>query len=145
MAYIPYYGDVNIVIKVDPQDMYRIAHLTIPHYGGTIADSINGIGNVWENLKLGWVGNTADEAQAFNNEWQQSIQQLFGTQDDPGMGILAKIAAGAELAAGDYDQTELGVAKMFTEFNSQLSAAPDPNAPVNNNRDINQGPISETG
>lgn len=136
----PYYGDVNLVIKVDPDTMYREVAVVMPTYGTQIADSINRIVDVWNGLKLGWVGTTADEAQAFNDAWSAAITKLFGTQDDPTSGILSHIGNAVALASINYGEAESIVTQMFRDMSNALAQAPTGSNP---GRNITGGPINE--
>jgi uncharacterized protein YukE len=152
MAITPtYYGDVNLKIKVDPDNMWTVANTAITQYGNQIADSISNINSVWEQLKVGWVGTTADQAEKFNTAWQGAIRSLFGTVADPGSGVLSKLGQAVGLAADNYAETEVSVTKMFTDFDAAVNRAPGtgyipwasgamPDPP----RTVDPGPITES-
>jgi hypothetical protein len=52
------YGDVGMVIKVDPDNMWRQAVLDLPTHAQNIGGHISTVVDTWNNLRLGWVGNT---------------------------------------------------------------------------------------
>jgi hypothetical protein len=136
-----YYGDEFLVIKVDP-DMMCLAMLRVLDiYGPAVADSVDRIVSVWNGLKLGWVGNTVDEAQVFNDEWNAAMSKMFGTQDDPGSGILSRIGAGVLQASVNYGEAEAAVVKMFREMSDRLNAAGDGGGDPS--RHLNDGPVTE--
>jgi hypothetical protein len=136
------YDNAGINIRVDPDAIFPTATVAIPSLGGDISDSVNRILQIWNDLKIGWVGNTAQEAQDFNDRWAASISELFGTQGDPSSGILTQITDGVALAASNYGQAEDVVTNMFNQATSSLSqnsssdSTPDPHRAGN-------GPITE--
>jgi hypothetical protein len=136
-----YYDDQSIQIRVDPDTMFQLASVAMPTYGGQVADSVNRIVAIWNGLKLGWVGNTAKEAQEFNDLWTTSITQLFGTSGDDGTGILSRLANGVALAAVNYGESEDVVTSMFNQMTTALQNAggSDNSGP----RSVNGGPITE--
>jgi hypothetical protein len=107
-------------IMVDPDLIYQLATNNIPAYIGQVADSINRVVGIWNNLKVGWVGKTAQEAQDFNDRWVTSITDLFGTSADPGTGVLPKIAYGLSLAGMNYGEAEDVVTNMFKKLTAAL-------------------------
>lgn len=135
-------SDAFIKVQVDPLQMWTSGNFTIPAYANSVADSINNIVKVWNDLKGNWLGATADEAQAFDDTWSKSITALFGSKDQPDAGILSKIAVLLGIAASNYDNTETAMRDMFAKFLGQIeavpSSAPDPS------RNNTQGPIWET-
>jgi hypothetical protein len=141
MAVPDYYDDQAITIRVDPNTMFHMATIEIPVYGGEVADSINRIVDIWNGLKLGWVGNTATEAQEFNDLWTQSITQIFGTGDGS-TGILSRLANGIAIAAVNYGETEDVVASMLNQMTTALQDTGGSNN-SSGDRSVNGGPITE--
>lgn len=115
------YDDSGMMIRVDPDTLFRYATVDIANHASVIVDALNNIAQVWEDLKVGWVGKTAEEAQHFNQRWNQALEQLFGTKDDASTGALSKIATGVALASVNYGEAEDVVVKMFVNMiTSQL-------------------------
>src|SRR5690348_12134837 len=119
MAIPEAYDTAGAVIKVAPDNVYQTATVGIPSLGQEIADSVNRVVGIWNDLKLGWVGNTATEAQDFNDRWAADISKLFGSQADGTQGgtpgILNQLANGIAMAAMNYGQAEDVVTNMFNQ------------------------------
>lgn len=133
------YNDAGMVIRVDPGAMFQGGNRVITEANG-IMDIINRVVNIWNNLNIGWIGTSATEAQDYLNRWTQAIQNLFGTDANPGSGALPELAAAAEQAAINYAEAEKMNAMMFEGLGFSL-ASNDPNGPPP--RNSNDGPISE--
>jgi len=134
------YADASIVIKVDPVSMFHEAMTALVAHSENIADRITAIVNVWNGLQVGWVGNTADEAQAFNDEWSAAISRLYGSVGSSESGILRQIAYTVSVASINYGAAEDAVRKMFKDI---LDALGSSSKDTNPGRDITTGPIWE--
>jgi hypothetical protein len=150
MAAVPeYYDSSGASIKIDPDAVYQSATVTMPALGAEISDSVSRVVQIWNDLKLGWVGNTAQEAQDFNDRWSASIGQLFGAAGDPSTGILSKITAGVAMAGVNYGQAEDVVTNMFNQTSDALiwgsgsSGSSDSGSP--GHRAVNGGSVTENG
>jgi hypothetical protein len=131
-------------LDIDPNAIWTEAQTMVIEIGRLIAERVDGIHRVWENLTVGWVGDTSDEADAFNTEWNSALTRIFGTEADPKSGVLNQVATGIQIAAMNYAGTEDTVTKMFQEFTAALGqGSSDPNATPDPNRDIDTGPIHE--
>ena len=135
------YDSGELLIDVDPDALFRYATVDIPGSCTAIAAHIYAIVQSWNSLKLGWLGNTADEVQDFNTRWSAAVTKLFGTEDKPEDGILSKVATAAGLAAINYGVSEEIVTQIFTNISSGIDnpqrGSGDPN------RDNDAGPITE--
>jgi uncharacterized protein YukE len=107
------FNDGNMTIRVDPNLMYQLATVNMKNSAQTLMDAVNGTVQTWNNLKVGWVGTSADEAQAFNDQWTRAVNSLFGSQADPTSGVLQKIANGTVLASINYGEAEDTVVNNF--------------------------------
>jgi hypothetical protein len=144
MPYPANYDGSGTTISVNASDLYQWSMQVMPNYGKEIADSVNRIVKTWNDLKIGWVGNTADEAQDFNDRWAASISELFGTDAEPAAGILSRIANGITMASVNYDAVEDVVTNMFKQTSSALFNPPDTsNTTPDSHRATNNGPITE--
>jgi hypothetical protein len=147
MAKIPEsYDDAGASIKIDPDNVYQSATVAVPALGAEIADSVNRVVQIWSDLKLGWVGNTAQEAQDFNDRWSASIGALFGGAGSTS-GVLSDISDGIARASVNYGQAEDVVTNMFSHTASSLESSsppPDGSAP-DSHRASNDGPVTENG
>jgi len=136
------YDDSGVTINVEPEMIFQSATVAIPSLGREIADSVNRISQVWSDLKLGWVGNTAQAAQDFNDRWVSSINELFGSKDGSTTGVLASIAKGVEMAGSNYGQAEDVVTNMFNQTASSLGQGSGSDTPADPHRAVD-GPVSE--
>jgi hypothetical protein len=125
------YDTAGATIKVAPDNVFQSATVAIPGLGKEIADSVNRVVQIWNDLKLGWVGTTATEAQDFNDRWAADISQLFGSPaeilgETAGYtpGILNQLATGIAMAATNYGQAEDVVTSMFNQTADALVQGP---------------------
>lgn len=124
---------------------------TIGGWIGDLIDCVKRIDDAVVGLKLGWAGQTADEAQAFSTRWQGAMQKLFGAPGDEIDGTLSRVAMAIGSAGKNYDQTEDGIGQMLKQLVSGMQPAaasgddtayiPPPGNPVNQPW---QGAVSET-
>jgi hypothetical protein len=110
------YDDSGMMIRVDPDSLYRYAAVDMPNHADVIVGHLTNIVDTWTGLQLGWAGTTADEAQDFSNRWIHAVEQLFGTEADPTSGALPKIAMAVNLAAVNYGEAEDVIIRMFTSL-----------------------------
>jgi hypothetical protein len=114
------YDDSGMLIAVDPNTLYQLATVDMVNQADVIGDAISNIVQIWNDLKVGWMGDTATEAQDFVDRWTNAVDQLFGTKDDASSGALPKIADGVDLASVNYGEAEDVVVKMFTSLIASL-------------------------
>lgn len=136
------YDNAGITIKVDPDDIFKFATVAIPRLGEEVANSVGRIVQIWNDLKLGWVGDTAQEAQDFNDRWSSNIAELFGGKGGPGVGILDQIADGISMAASNYGGAEDVVTNMFSQTALSLGQNGSSDAPPDSHRGVD-GPVGE--
>jgi hypothetical protein len=137
------YDSTEQKIVANPDDLYQLATVTLVNQSTGVNDTLGKIATTWHNLKLGWYGGTADEADDFTTKWLALIVRFFGPEDPnaqvlPGQAILPKIAAAGGTAAGNLGNAEDAVIKMFNAFTT-----PD-DASGGSGRDEKTGPIWET-
>jgi hypothetical protein len=89
--------------------------------GQTIADSIDRINNIWSELKLGWMGNTADEAKDYIDRWNAVMDELFGSEKHPEKGVLNAIVEGVLTTAANFAVMEHSLFEFFTKFQQGLA------------------------
>jgi hypothetical protein len=96
---------------------------TLESLAKTVAQSLTNISNTLNDLKLGWAGKTAEEAQEFGDRWLRVATELFGTDDHPEYGVLNVIVNGV-LDVGDmFAQIEGGIMGYFDDFKKSLDAS----------------------
>ena len=135
------YDDSGMLIRVDPDTLFGYATVDMVNEADVIANAISSIVEIWNGLKLGWVGTTAAEAQDFSNRWNHAVQLLFGTEKDPASGVLPKIAQAVAIASINYGEAEDTVMEMFKTLTDGLNAPPGTPGPPTRGQD--QGPVTE--
>ncbi|MER5596015.1 hypothetical protein [Streptomyces sp. NPDC002265] len=114
---MPEYGDYDIgVLSMDPQALDGVGDKLIA-LAGEMADSIIRINDTVSGLSLGWVAESADEAQAFGDRWNRVMAQMFG--DD---GVLTALAGGIKAAAIGSSQAEVAREAAFRSFSEALAS-----------------------
>jgi hypothetical protein len=99
-----------------------------------MTDTLKSISDTWEGLKLGWVGKSQAEADAFNQKWQAAAKEMFGddntpktlNQIAPNECALGKIRSLADAAATTYANAEESLASSFYKFGEQLGGTYNP-------------------
>ncbi|WP_422747583.1 hypothetical protein [Micromonospora sp. WMMD1219] len=121
------YNPSGVQIDVNMHDMYGHAAVFLASLVDSLQDDWLAIANIWDQLKIGWVGESADAADAFNTRLEDVQQRLFGTPDpdNPTMvetpGILDQVRYGAMMAAANYNSAEHTVTDMFNAFLASMS------------------------
>jgi len=136
------YDDAGLMINVNPDTIYHYAIVNLKNAATVVAGAINAIDGIWQNLQLGWAGETATEAQDFSNKWNTAIQLLFGTEADPQSGAFEQLATAVATAASNYAQAEYSNWQMFESLVNSLNAPPGTPPPPTRNE--NNPPVTET-
>jgi uncharacterized protein YukE len=134
------YNDGGMVISVNPDEMFRLATVDMLNHGQTVSDALNSIADIWNGLALGWVGDSASEAQDFNAKWSSAITALFGPPGDSPSnpsGALNQIANAVANAAVNYGEAEDANLKMFEQYGSGGSS-------TGATRNNTLGPVTES-
>ncbi|SEG91994.1 hypothetical protein SAMN05216223_1252 [Actinacidiphila yanglinensis] len=117
---MPVNADYDVsTLRVRPQDLSTASDRLVS-LAEQMADEIEGINDAVSSLVLSWVGNSAGEAQEFNNSWKNVMLQLFGKKDGP-TGVLPAMAGGLLGTAVAYSHTEVELASAFQKFSSGLA------------------------
>ena len=105
---------------------------TVPQLMNQVSASFQKIYNIWDGLKLSWVGAAADKAQEIQAQLQHVQTRLFGmdvpkSDDEPSgyrpgvIGQMASAAAGAARVASNVEETNT---KMFNDFADAVAWKP---------------------
>jgi hypothetical protein len=121
-------ADYNLAateIDVAPQTMHRYAATYMKIVMTNIVDDWDTIGKTWENLKLSWIGDSAQAADDFNVRLKDIQQRLFGVPSADGKtvetpGLLDKVRSGVIIAAANYNSAEHSVTDMWDAFCAQM-------------------------
>jgi uncharacterized protein YukE len=130
-------------IAVAPKDMNAIA-TDVTNLSQDIANSLDHIRSTVEVLFLtDWKGRSQQEADELNNRWSTMMKKLFGTKEEPDIGVLSAIADGIGFAADNYGKAESGLTAAFHKFADGLSGgAGDKNAVPKDELDTNKTAIT---
>ncbi|MFC5204629.1 hypothetical protein [Streptomyces kaempferi] len=111
------YGDYDIsVLKIDPHELSSEGDVLLS-LANEMADSATRIFDAFAGLRLGWVSESADEAQAFEAHTDQVMKQMFGEN-----GVLAAIVGGVKGVSIGFSNLEIALEKAFLEFSTGLAA-----------------------
>ncbi|NGM15650.1 hypothetical protein O3597_04060 [Verrucosispora sp. WMMA2044] len=145
---MPDYNLASTEIYVSPQTMHRYA---AEHMKVIMTDLIGcweTIGQTWESIKIGWIGESADAADEFNTRLKDIQERLFGvpTADGEGVetpGLLDKVRSGVVVAAANYNNAEHSVTDMWDAFCAQMEQEPEASdgSPPPANEDTTLDPI----
>jgi hypothetical protein len=123
----------------------RDALATITIAVNNVADNLISINNTLGGLTLDWLGNASDQAQAYNDEWNNVVQLLYGAMDSNGNqtvndGALSVLVTGLAQAIQNYNANEQAVAKLFNGVGSTNES------PTESHDDVPSHPfLSQTG
>jgi uncharacterized protein YukE len=135
------YDDPSLLIRVDPDNMFsHVGDMTSE--AQVIGDAITAIVGIWNNLKLGWVGTSASEAQDFSTNWVNAVTALFG--NGAAGGAFQKIADAVGMASTNYGEAESSNEQMFLTLIKSLGSSSSSTAVPPPTRDQQQGPVTET-
>ena len=107
-------------LTVDPVTLTTRGN-NLKDLGQTVADSLDRINGIWNDLKLGWMGKTADEAKDFIDRWNAVMGELYGSKEHPENGVLNEIVTGVLTVAWIFGQTEHTLFQFFTDFQHGLA------------------------
>jgi uncharacterized protein YukE len=110
----------STVVDVDPSSIEMSAD-AIQIAVVEVSQSLNVIMNTLSGLALSWTGESADVANKFNTLWSNAMTSLFGTKDDPDIGILSAVVSGMKGAVQNYSASEQQVVDMFNQLKSSMS------------------------
>jgi hypothetical protein len=135
------YDSAGLFIQVDPNTLYADATGPMKTAAQGVADSIDTIVNTWNDLKLGWMGTSASEAQDFADRWTKAVQRLFGSGDQSDPGAFGRLVDAVQLASVNYGEAEDANVKMFRSLLDGLTGPPGTPGPPT--RGVNDPPITE--
>ncbi|MFF2852333.1 hypothetical protein ACFVT5_39375 [Streptomyces sp. NPDC058001] len=124
------------VIDVSPAGM-NVTSKTLVELSLSVAERIGTILTTLNGLRVGWQGQAASDAEKVQKEWTRVMTELFGTEEDPSLGVLPALADGVGMAWGNFSVAEQGVTKIFTEFIINLTgtgSGGDPEEVTDTNR-----------
>jgi hypothetical protein len=104
----------------------------IKDLGDDIANATENIMTTLNSLVLdSWKGATKEEAEDFSNRWLAVMKEIFGTEDNPGAGVLNAILAGIGTAGDNYNRAENGLLDVWTKFAAAIPTNGGNNPPSN--------------
>ena len=123
------------VIDASPAGL-NVTSKSLVELSNSVAERIGTIHTTLNGLRVAWQGQAASDAEKVQNEWARVMTQLFGTEEDPSLGVLPTLADGVGMAWSNFSVAEQGVTKIFTEFLTNLTAtgSGDPEEVTDTNR-----------
>ncbi|MEU5030659.1 WXG100 family type VII secretion target [Streptomyces milbemycinicus] len=123
------------VIDVSPAGL-NVTSKSLVELSNSVAERIGTIHTTLNGLHVAWQGQAASDAEKVQNEWTRVMTGLFGTEENPSLGVLPALADGVGMAWGNFSVAEQGVTKIFTEFITNLTAtgSGDPGEVTDTNR-----------
>lgn len=109
------------VIDVSPMGMDTTSQALVK-LALSVAERIGTIHTTLSGLHVAWQGQAASDADAVQAEWTRVMKELFGTEEEPALGVLPTLADGVGMASGNFTAAEDGITKIFTEFITNLTA-----------------------
>ena len=112
-----------------------------------IATKLTNINNTLNGLQLNWLGDASNQAQTYNDDWNNVVQMLYGAVDSSGNqtvndGALSVLVTGLDQAINNYNSNEQAVTGLFSGFYSNAnpnannsptaSMTDDPTTPISN-------------
>ncbi|WP_436531114.1 hypothetical protein [Actinoplanes sp. HUAS TT8] len=113
------YDELHTAIVVD-MDAINSAATTLETRGKNVATGLVNINNTLSGLRLGWVGTTAAEVEAFSNRWVTVATALFGTEAanndddlDSKDGVLNVMIVGLKSVVAAWNKTDHDLKAYF--------------------------------
>lgn len=121
-------------LSIDPGSINETAQ-NIENLVDAIELGVEAISQTLSDLTLSWAGQSASQAQQYNDEWNNAVTKLLGSQQDPSSGALNSLINGINYAAQNYSETENSIQGMFSKFaaggsSSAGAAIDDPSGPA---------------
>jgi hypothetical protein len=134
----------NTTIDVDPSLLGGPLLAQLKEVQDNVLQILKDVNDTFNDLKLGWVGSTAQAVDDWNQQWQGNIHGLFGKEGaDPnkmppaGEDYFGKIIYYVKSAADNFTNASDSVEKLFTPYlymdgsgikdpNGSTSATPGP-------------------
>ncbi|WP_433534608.1 hypothetical protein ACQPZK_20790 [Micromonospora sp. CA-249363] len=102
---------------------------SVPAKLDAIAGAFDTIAQIWDGLKLSWIGDSADAAKELQDKLDQVQKRLFGQKiqplgDTPGViGQMSSVAASAASVMSSVEETNT---RMFEDFANAIDWKPLP-------------------
>jgi hypothetical protein len=103
-------------LTMDLVDLWTIGSSTIPGYVEELVDALDKIMAALKSLELDWAGAGARGAHDINERWAASATALFGTEKNPGAGVLSRIAGGVTGAALNMNVAETEIVALWQKY-----------------------------
>ncbi|CAG6394667.1 hypothetical protein NMG29_40140 [Streptomyces cocklensis] len=105
----------------------------------SIGDVMVAVTDRLNELRLSWTGDSQEQADKFNRDWNAIVTQLFGTKEHPENGLLNRFCTGLGTAAVGYSRGERAVSDSFAKFQGLMEGMDS--AAFDNQGDKNLGDI----
>ncbi|MFI7608274.1 WXG100 family type VII secretion target [Micromonospora sp. NPDC049366] len=108
-------------LKMDITDFWAAGRVTIPGHAEELIDALDRISDALGSIEVNWVGESQRAAQDLNDRWRACTTALFGTRENPGAGILNRIAGGMQGAALNLDTVETKIIELWQQYIDLMS------------------------
>ncbi|MET9557235.1 hypothetical protein [Streptomyces sp. NPDC006645] len=108
------------VIDVSPMGMHTTSQALVK-LALSVVERIETVQTTLSGLRLAWQGQAASDAEVVQAEWTRVMTELFGTVEDPTLGVLPTLADGVGMASGNFTAAEDGITQIFAEFITNLT------------------------
>lgn len=113
-----------------------------------VQDYLQSVMDALSSLDFSWAGESADDANDFNNRWVHTMEQVWGTEEHPEIGVLNAILNGLGTAIDNYGSAESGLRdafnQMLQDFGGDGDGQPTPSSPPPSITDSTLTAITET-
>ncbi|MEU8821712.1 hypothetical protein [Actinoplanes sp. NPDC048796] len=138
-----YMGDGQGHVAMSIGELHMLAKHTVMDKVDEMLDALDAIGKALEGLQISWAGEAKNEAQQLIDRWTQVSTALFGTKENPEIGVLSRIAGGVRTAAFTYNKTETTVQESWQKLRGDLQTILDGGTPTGEGSSKNTAPISQ--
>ncbi|MFB6892567.1 WXG100 family type VII secretion target [Kitasatospora sp. NPDC056327] len=119
----------NLVKLAIPLQEMTKARTDVENSLRSIVDSLVAIETVLGELRLGWAGQTADQAKELFDQWNACMTELIGTRSadrpDGTPGAFPRLMTALGSAAANYDRAEdFVVTKLFGPLTAAIGSPP---------------------
>jgi hypothetical protein len=128
----------NTTIDVDPSLLGGPLLAQLKEVQDNVLQILKDVNDTFNDLKLGWVGSTAQAVDDWNQQWQGNIHGLFGKEGaDPnkmppaGEAYFGKIIYYVESAADNLTNASDSVEELFTPYLNMSGGGVAPVGPQN--------------
>jgi hypothetical protein len=115
------YDTAGTVFKVKTTQLWDDSTTHVVPFTDMIVQAFDGIGATLSDLKLGWVGKTAEEADLYKRSWTTVMTTFFGNPDTGEQSVLDRVVQCAGIASLNFAGTEDNLVDMWNKMTAGFS------------------------